>query len=219
MIGNCGHIGRGGSRSAPQSAAALNQQFVLPQPGPEELGVRADRRRQSGGHQLARLESQYPESLAPKHFAVLIGVGLTHVTKKPVPMAVCFSSEIDSNTVVAVITSPSLGIALDLELRVGGHGAGVAGLVEELRSGCSWISMGTPPRSRMPSSFGRRHRPGLQHDRWRDDAAVPGRCRELRVEVDGIHVVERVCPVPDHRLVHRIRRQRGLAGPHRWACR
>ena len=75
------------------------------------------------------------------------------------------------------------------------------------------ISIGTPPRSAIPSILGA----GIVHacSMTGGDTMPPNlRLRgELGVEVDRVHVVECIGPVPDHRLVDRIRRNGRLAGP------
>ena len=75
------------------------------------------------------------------------------------------------------------------------------------------ISIGTPPRSAMPSILGA----GIVHVcSMTGGDTMPPNLRllgELGVEVDRVHVVECIGPVPNHRLVHRIRCDGRLAGP------
>ena len=101
--------GAGRVAQLPAAAAALDQEFVVPQPIPEELGVRSDRRCHSGRHQFAGLNRSTRKRCRPRTSPSWLVYVVSQVRKKPVPSAVFFSSDTDSYTAVALMTSPSRG--------------------------------------------------------------------------------------------------------------
>ena len=184
--------------------AALNQQLVVADPVPEELGVGADRRRQSRRHQPLALNRNTRNRWRPEHFTVLVGVGRQPRDE----MAGAKRGLLLVGDVLELLRHrddvAKARIAFDLELRVRRDDAGESGVFDERRRIAPHLHWHA---SAFGDAFdlGGGHRPRLEHDRWRDDAAEPGLLGEFWIEVDGVHIVERVCPVPNHRLVHRIR--------------
>ncbi len=155
--------------------------------------------------------------LAADHLPRLDRVGGDPGDEAAPPHRVCFSSEIDSKTVLDDTTSPKPEVPHDLELGVGGQGADVAGPVED-RRGTVLLGLhrGTAPLGD-PGDHRCGHGPGLQHQGRRDDPAEAGAGRRRRVDVDGIGILERRRPVPDHRQVDRIRCLGTVRGTHRTA--
>src|SRR5262245_47066435 len=89
--------------------AALHQQLALLQRVPEELRVVRRRRGQPVAHDNAarsganlRMRKVWRPTTSPRSSRYVV----THVTKWPRPIRVCFSSDTDSISIVEVMTSP-----------------------------------------------------------------------------------------------------------------
>jgi hypothetical protein len=164
----------------------------------------------SGGGPVG-LESEHPEPLPAEHFTVLVSVSRQPGDEMPrAQRGLLLVGDVLENLRHRDDVAET-GIAFDLELGVGRHDAGVTGLFDERRRVLAQLD-GNTAAFGDALDLGRGHRPRLQHDRRGHDAAEPRLLREFGVEVDRVHVGERMGPVPDHRLVHRIRRDRRLAG-------
>src|SRR5690606_6383938 len=91
-------------------------------------------------------------------------------------------------------------LAVELELRVGRDDGGVPALGQQLGQ-----LVGAGPLTGRPDGGGiAPHRPRLHHRRGRDDPVPAGGLRGVLVQVDGVVVLHRLDPVPDHGDVHRV---------------
>ena len=93
-------------------------------------------------------------------------------------------------------------------LAVGGDHTDIAGLVEQFDDPGQRVVVGA--NSAQPH-----HRPHLDHRRRRDDAGMAGGPGRGLVDVDRVAVADRLHPVVDHRLVHRIAADPRLAPARR----
>src|SRR5262249_1938650 len=102
--------GPGGVAQGRASRATLDQQLALLQGVPEEFGVRRRRRSQAVAHlskaSRSGLNLRMRKVCRPTTAPCSSRYVVTHVMKCPAPRRVRFLSEIDSSTIVDVMTSP-----------------------------------------------------------------------------------------------------------------
>jgi hypothetical protein len=113
----------------------------------------------------SRVAISSPEALRAKHFTVLVGVGEQPGHEESGAqrgrfLVGDFLVHRGRTDLVA-----ELGVAVDLEFRVGRHDAAVSGVVEK-RGGIVGDLDGGAAALADSFELRRRHRPGLQHHRW-----------------------------------------------------
>jgi hypothetical protein len=205
----------------PALRAALDQELPLPDAVPPELPVVGDAgarplafRRDLGGSRLAalgRLELEDAEAHLGQHLAALIAVGQELGDEVPRAEARLLLRRDGFDLHRHHEQVAGLQVALVLLGAVRGDDRGEARLVEqreELRLGARRRGRRLPRRSQSA------HGPGLEHGGGRHDAAMHRGFGELLVHVDRVSIVHGVAPVTDHRLVHRVSRDVGLADLH-----
>ena len=206
---SCTHVAHRARRVAEASAtgASLDQQLALPGGIPEESACRSSwwdrgphaRRAPRDGSNFEDSEPLAPHSTAHRPGRCRWSA---QVTKRPGPMRVCFSSEIDSEHCRGRDQVPRARASDDSEFPVGGQRRRVSGPVGQ-RSACELPSAttGDPPRSAIPVITGVAMVQVCNVERGAQPALRKRRSRRLcsGSVIDRVPVPECRRPVTDHR--------------------